>query len=124
MRKSLYTLLWITVSWLAASVAYAEGDGAREDTLVVVEEGASPDDIMNVIDLPFSAAPQAGDHSPAGRSNAHDAKSYGKEFGQQMADEAKSKNVGQSIRDEMQQSRRQDARDRSDGRRPENPGRP
>lgn len=82
--------------------AYADD----EDTMMVVEEGATPDDIINVIELPDFASSQAN----ASFETANQAKALGKEFGQQMAEQAKNNNISEQIRDDIQQNARREAR--------------
>lgn len=90
--------------------AYADG----EDTMMVVEEGATPDDIVKIIELPgfASATGHGAGHGKAafGQEKGKEAKSLGKEFGQQMAEEAKNKNMSEQARDNARQNARREAR--------------
>ena len=103
LKPYLFSLLAV---FALSSPAYADDD----DTMMVVEEGATPDDIVKVIDLPSFAAPSAQGNAAFGQETANQAKTLGKEFGQQMAEEAKSKHISEQVRDDILQNVRREAR--------------
>ncbi len=104
------------LSWLAfvclcwGTGAQAASPSSDDDTMMVVQEGAVPDDIVNVIQLPPRASPTARDNVQRGSATSDAAVQSGESFGQQIADEAKAKNAGEQIRDDIRQNQRRDAR--------------
>lgn len=102
LKPHLFSLLAV---FALSSPAHANDD----DTMTVVEEGATPDDIVKVIELPSFAAPSAQGNAAFGQQTANQAKT-GKQFGQQMADEAKSNNISEQVRDDILQNARREAR--------------
>ena len=99
--------LWLLLAAFAlSSPAHADDD----DTMIVVEEGATPEDIVNVIELPVFASPKATKNAAFGHETAKQANALGNEFGKQMAEEAKNKNISEQIRDDIQQNARREAR--------------
>ena len=109
MKSTLRIILILLLGGMVCSGALAEEDPG-EDTIVVVAVGATPEDIVNVIELPPRASSTAGDHATANDNNAHDATEFASEFGKQVAEEAKSKNINKQIRDDLEQNARRDAR--------------
>ena len=57
----------------AATAANAEESAPGEDTMFVLEEGATPADIVDVIELPPAAPPAALEPSERGRKEAGEA---------------------------------------------------
>lgn len=100
-------LVFAAVVFSPSALAEEEDDGS-EDTMVVIEAGATPEDIVNIIELPFAASANAADHSASGLDTAVNAGDLGVDFGEQVAEEAKS--IGEQIRDDLQQKVRRDAR--------------
>lgn len=113
-------LLFIGVSAApGAFAASSDGDDAGEATMMVVEEGATPENIVNIIELPRRASATARENRMRDTTAADDARQWGGQFGQQAAEEAKSKGLGEQIRDDMQQDRGRDVRgDNGQGHRP------
>ncbi len=95
---------------LTAFALSSTANAADDDTMMVVEEGATPEDIVRVIQLPDRASPAAGKSSAFGKDKSNDAKALGKEFGKQMAEEAKSRNAKEKVRDDMRYNARREAR--------------
>ena len=86
-----------------------------DDTMMVIDEGATPEDIVRVIELPKFATPKGQEKAKAnagvGQDLGPEDKLSGKEFGQQIAEEAKSKS--QSASEDVRQN---EGRDRGRGR--------
>jgi len=109
--KSTVLLPWLALVCLSwGTGAYAASQNSDDDTMTVVEEGAMPDDIVNVIQLPPRASPAAGENVQRGSANADEAVQTGGSFGRQIADEARAKDPGEQIRDDIRQNQRRDAR--------------
>jgi uncharacterized protein YggE len=109
MKSSLKIILILLLGGTVCSGALAEEDPG-EDTIVVVAVGATPEDIVNVIELPLRASSTAADHATANDNNANDATEFASEFRKQVAQEAKSKDISTQIRDDLEQNARRDAR--------------
>lgn len=103
LKPYLFSLL---AAFALSSPVYADDD----DTMTVVEEGATPEDIVKVIELPEFASPSAQANAAFGHTTANQAKSLGKEFGQQMAEQARNNNISEQIRDDIRQNARREAR--------------
>ena len=89
-----------------ASPSYADED----DTMIVLEDGDTPEDIVQLIELPGAAADTAKDAALFGHETANQAKELGREFGQSVADDAKLGTQGADIRAEVRDNARRDAR--------------
>lgn len=81
-------------AWLAFSAAFlvvtAYAEDAPEDvTMMVVEEGAMPEDIVGEIELPAGAAQEAHENAAKGLETANAAREGGRAFGQARAEEAR-----------------------------------
>ena len=100
-------LFLLLAAFALSTPAFADDD----DTMMVVEEGARPDDIVKIIELPEFASPMAGKNASPGQETANEAKALGKAFGQQMAEQAKSNNPSETVRNDIQQNARREARD-------------
>ena len=85
--------------------------------MMVVDEGATPEDIVNVIALPLFTRANPQGKTTLGQDAADQAKQVGKEFGQQVAEEAKS-NSGSISNDVRQDARREGNPNRDRGRKP------
>ena len=110
MKASSKTVLLLLAALVVSPSVFAEEeDDGSEGTMVVVQAGATPEDIVNVIELPV-ASPSATDHAAKGIGTAGNASEHGVNFGQQMAEEAKSNNISEQIRDDLQQNARRNAR--------------
>lgn len=62
---------------------------AEGDTMMVIDEGTSPEDIVSVIELPDSAADAARGHAAEGMATANAARAGGRSFGHERADSAR-----------------------------------
>ena len=85
----------------ASTAAYAD----ELDTMVLLEDGATPEDIVQTIVLPDTAR----DNLMRGHENANEAKLNGREFGQGVAEEAKLRSQGEDIRADVRDNARRDA---------------
>jgi len=111
MKSTLRIILILLSGGSLCSGALAEeAQNPGEDTIVVVAVGATPEDIVNVIELPIYASSKAGYRATTNGNNANDATEVASEFGKQVAEEAKSKNINKQIRDDLDQNARRDAR--------------
>ena len=92
--KLISTCLFLAV--LTAQVARA--DAGDEATITVVDEGATPEDVVKVIELPDRAAATAakatGSESP---NNKDKSGASGRDFGQQVSEEARDKDVEKDV---------------------------
>jgi hypothetical protein len=90
MRKS---CLFIAVA-LIAGVAMAD-DKPLDVTITVVESPADlPDAVTKTIELPSTASDRARESAQHGLDTANQARALGRQFGQSIADEAKTKGKG------------------------------
>jgi hypothetical protein len=105
-------LIWALAAGMAlAPLAHADESQSIDDaTITVVEEGDTPDDVVNVIDLPASAAPNALQNSAAGQDTANSAKENANDFGQQVAEDARGNAVSDQAREDAKQQGRSEAR--------------
>ena len=85
--------------------------------MMVVDEGATPEDIVKVIALPLFTPTNPQGKTTPGQDVAEQAKQAGSEFGQQVAEEAKS-NGGSISNDVRQDARREGKPNRDRNRRP------
>lgn len=67
------------------------------DTMVVIDEDTSVDDVANVLELPENVSPEAATNSTRGLDTANAAREGGREFGEQQAASARSR--GQDARE-------------------------
>ena len=89
------------------TMAYADDD----DTMVLVEEGDTVEDVVTMIELPVSASSTAVTASEHGRTTAYDASKFGRDTAAAARGEA-----GEDIRAEVRDNARRDARgDNSQG---------
>ena len=109
MKCSIARQVLLLAALVFSPYVFAEDDGS-ENTLVVVQAGTTPEDIVNTISLPFDASSTAAERSALGLDVAVYASELGGDFGQQIAEEAKSNNISEQIRDDLQQNARRDAR--------------
>lgn len=76
---------------LFTGVAMAD-DKPLDVTITVVESPADlPASVTKTIELPLAAAAHAHEHAPHGLDAANEAHEHGREFGQDIAEEAKAK---------------------------------
>lgn len=82
-----YVRVFSALLALVCSAAHGQdAPPAEEDTMMVVEEGMTPEDIVRVIQLPERAAATAGERAAKGLGAANSARQDGRTFGQSMAD--------------------------------------
>lgn len=95
-HKMIFALILLLASW-AIPAAYAdEGD---EDTIVVIEEDGTPEDVVNVISLPERASDMARQRAASGQETANAAKEFGRDFGQAKAEESRNTSIGEQMRE-------------------------
>lgn len=83
---------WILAAALLTGVAMADDNPPLDVTITVVESPADlPAAVTSTIPLPPSAAAQTQSHAQPGLETANDARTTGRQFGQNIADEAKTK---------------------------------
>lgn len=70
-----------------------------DDTMIVIEEGDTPEDIVNIISLPMQASDMAHENAVSGQETANLARELGREFGQAKAEEARNSNMGEQMRE-------------------------
>lgn len=92
MRRRLSSVILLLVVWQVAGIAYAE-----DDTLTVVEEGATPNDIINVIELPGSGSIKGSAQATFGARNTTEAEKSRVDYGRQVVEEAKSFRMSDEI---------------------------
>lgn len=122
----LSTIGFITsLALFVAAPSYAQQD----DTMVVIDDEMSVDEVTNVIELPQEAAAEASENAAQGLDTANAAREGGREFGAQQAERARER--GQEARDNAGQDARERAREARDnqggrdvGGRPSGVGRP
>jgi hypothetical protein len=117
-RYLLGSLFLASLVWAPSLYADDQHDG--EETITVIERGATAEDIVNIIQLPARASAAARENRRRGPATAEQARDLGHEFGQQIAEDAKTKGLAEHIRDDIQQNQRRDARgDNGQGNRPD-----
>lgn len=77
------------------------GDAPDEDTIMVLEEGAQPDQEFEVIALPERAADSGRDNAAQGLETANQARQEGRELGRQIAEEARSANPAEEASEQL-----------------------
>jgi len=106
--KLISTCLFLAV--LTAQVARA--DVGDEATITVVDEGATPEDVVKVIELPDRAAATeakaTGSESP---NNKEKSGASGRDFGQQVSEEARDKDVEKDVDKDVDKDLKDLARD-------------
>jgi hypothetical protein len=110
--KLISTCLFLAV--LTAQVARA--DVGDEATITVVDEGATPEDVVKVIELPDRAAATAakatGSESP---NNKDKSGASGRDFGQQVSEEARDKDVEKDVDKDLKDLARDEAKHQGKG---------
>jgi len=110
--KLISTCLFLAV--LTAQVARA--DVGDEATITVVDEGATPEDVVKVIELPDRAAATAakatGSESP---NNKDKSGASGRDFGQQVSEEARDKDVDKDVDKDLKDLARDEAKHQGKG---------
>jgi hypothetical protein len=104
------TLFAVLLGFAIAPVAFADaGEDADEATITVIEDGATPDDVVKVIELPDRASATAAAKSASGIDTANAAKDKsdetGRDFGQQVSEEARNNISAEARADAKQQGR-------------------
>ena len=106
----------LAAAWVPAAVA----DEADEATITVIDEGETPEDVARVIELPPSAsataskkAGSAGSDAPNGVKAA--STESGRDFGQQVSQDARSGNVADEVRADAAKEARGEARGNNGG---------
>ena len=91
MNKHIAYFGFAVAGLLLSPIGYA--DEATDDTVTVVDESETPEDVASHIALPDAASDTAGEHSAFGLGVAdqgHDqAGDLGREFGQQISEQAR-----------------------------------
>lgn len=98
----------LTLGLLGASPLYAQD----EDTMIVIDDETTIDEVTNVLELPEDASAEAVENSAFGVDTANRAREDGRAFGEQQAAEARSR--GQEARETAGESARDNARDAAD----------
>ena len=115
MKLTRYSAFLLALGLIVSpAVLAAEADDGREDTMIMVQEGGTPDDVVNIIALPTFTSETAVEKAAKGQEKANSARDLGREFGQQMAEDAKSNNMGEQIRENLGQNARRDAQEEND----------
>jgi hypothetical protein len=90
--------LLIAAAFVVAGAAMAD-DKPLDVTITVVESPADlPDAVTKTIALPPAASDRAHERAQPGLDTANQARTLGREFGQSIAEQAKTKGKGQSNR--------------------------
>jgi hypothetical protein len=87
MNRHIVYLGFSLVGLLLSPIGYA--DEVTDDTVTVVDEGNTPADVANLISLPDAASDSGREHSQLGLGVANQARDLGREFGQQMSEQAR-----------------------------------
>jgi len=96
-------------------VAHADAAADMDDpTITVVGDGETPDDVVRVIELPDQASATAAAKAVSGIDTANSAKDKsgdsGRDFGQQVSEDARSKNISDQVRADAKQQGNSEAR--------------
>jgi hypothetical protein len=90
-----------------------------EATITVVDDGDTPDDVVKVIELPARASASGVAKSASGIDTANSAKDKSgdssRDFGQQISEDARSKNVSDQVRADAKQQGKSEARGNNAG---------
>lgn len=113
MNSIFKTLFMLLLGLALAPAAFADaGEDADEATITVIEDGATPDDVVKVIELPDHASATAAVKSASGMDTANAARDKsgetGRDFGQQVSEEARN-NISDEARADAKQQGRSDA---------------
>lgn len=86
-----------------------------EDAMDVVDENATPDEVMNRIELPEDASDTAREASAFGLDTANDARERGRDFGQERADQARdqAREFGQDRAEQAREQAQEFGRDQA-----------
>jgi len=109
-------LLGVAIIPAAHADAAADMD---EATITVVDDGDTPDDVVKVIELPDQASATGAAKSASGIATANSAKDKsadsGRDFGQQVSEDARSKNISDQVRADAKQQGNSEARGNNAG---------
>jgi hypothetical protein len=113
MNSIVKTLLTLLLGFAIVPAAFADaGEDADEATITVIEDGATPDDVVKVIELPDHASATAATKSASGIDAANAAKDKsgetGRDFGQQVSEDARNNNISDEARADAKQQGRSD----------------
>jgi len=97
-----------SITLFAAAPLHAQ----EEDTMVVIDDDTTVDEVANVIELPSEAAAEAVENAARGLDTANAAREGGREFGEAQAENARER--GREARDSAGQDARDRARDARD----------
>jgi vacuolar-type H+-ATPase subunit H len=91
-----YAAAWLTLAAATLPAMAGSADSVAEDTMIVIEQGALPEDIINVIRLPEAATERGADEAPtrprgAGDEVAAGADSSAREAAAEIAEQARSR---------------------------------
>ncbi|MDH5736800.1 MAG: hypothetical protein OEZ23_00750 [Gammaproteobacteria bacterium] len=102
----------LVIGLLINPLVMADDEVSDDDSMTVVEDSETSDAI---IVLPESAAESARENAAFGIETANSARALGREFGQQMAESAKSGMVAEEVRNGFVEEQRNAARGRGKG---------
>jgi len=106
----------LTIIPLAHADVAADMD---EATITVVDDGDTPADVVRVIELPDQASATGAGKSGSGIDTAKSAKDKsgdsGRDFGQQVSEDARSKNISDQVRADAKQQGNREARGNNAG---------
>jgi hypothetical protein len=109
---------WLFVAAVtSAPPAFAAGAASDDDvTIMVVDESATPDDVVKVIELPAQTSANANAKGGYGETanNASDKSESGRDLGQQISEDARA-NANDQARSDAAQQARNDARNDNAG---------
>lgn len=113
MNSMIRTLFTLLLGFAIAPVAFADArEDADEATITVIDDGATPDDVVKVIELPDHVSATAAAKSADGVDTANAAKDKsgetGRDFGQQVSEEARNNNISDEARADAKQQGRSD----------------
>jgi hypothetical protein len=111
----------LILGWLIAgaalSPAICRADDSSKDTITVVKENATPDDVVSKIVLPTKASDKGREQSQKGLDTANNARAargnetaaeareQGREFGENTAADARHDNPSSQLREEASEAR-------------------
>jgi len=120
MKLKLELIFVLLLGLAIAPVAHADAAaGMDEATITVVDDGDTPDDVVKVIELPARASASGVAKSASGIDTANSAKDKSgdssRDFGQQISEDARSKNVSDQVRADAKQQGKSEARGNNAG---------
>lgn len=114
MNSTVKMLFALLLGIAIAPAAFADaGEAADDATITVIEDGATPDDVVKVIELPDHASATGVAKSASGIDTANAAKDKsgetGRDFGQQVSEDARNNNISDEARADAKQQGRSDS---------------